>query len=138
MTTRRALLAPALAAAQAAWPSRPVTVIVPWAADGSTDFLARVLCQRLAADLGQPFVVENRPGASGTVGHAAVSRARPDGTLFLIGANGTCAMAPHPMENLGYDTETGFAPIGLLARAEHPHGLRLRPFLSRARGRMRA
>ena len=121
MTTRRALLAapllaPALAGAQGAWPSRPVTVIVPWAAGGSTDFLARVLCQRLSADLGQPFVVENRPGASGTVGHAAVSRARPDGTLFLIGANGTYAMAPHLMEGLGYDTETGFAPIGLLAR----------------------
>jgi tripartite-type tricarboxylate transporter receptor subunit TctC len=93
-----------------------VTVVVPWAAGGSTDFLARVLCQRLSADLGQSFVVENRPGAAGTVGHAAVSRARPDGHTLLIGANGTYAMAPHLYDNLGYDTVAGFAPVGLLAR----------------------
>ena len=122
MIRRRSLLAtalagPALAQAQGAWPSRPVTVIVPWAAGGSTDFIARVVCQRLAADLGQPFVVENRPGASGTVGHAAVSRARPDGYTLLVGANSTYAMAPHLIENIGYDSETGFTPIGLIARA---------------------
>jgi tripartite-type tricarboxylate transporter receptor subunit TctC len=112
-----ALLAtPAIARAQGAWPNRSVTVIVPWAAGGSTDFLARVLSQRLSTDLGQSFVVENRPGAAGTVGHAAVSRARPDGYTLLIGANGTYAMAPHLYDNLGYDTVTGFAPVGLLAR----------------------
>ncbi|MBL6082514.1 tripartite tricarboxylate transporter substrate binding protein [Belnapia sp. T18] len=121
MLSRRALLAALLAVptavrAQGSWPARSVTVVVPWAAGGSTDFLARVLCQRLSADLGQPFVVENRPGAAGTVGHAAVSRARPDGHTLLIGANGTYAMAPHLYDNLGYDTLTGFTPVGLLAR----------------------
>ena len=110
------LAAPPLAQAQTNWPSRSVTVIVPWAPGGSTDFLARVLCQRLSTDLGQSFVVENRPGAAGTVGHAAVSRARPDGYTLLIGANGTYAMAPHLYDNLGYDTVSGFAPVGLLAR----------------------
>jgi tripartite-type tricarboxylate transporter receptor subunit TctC len=110
------LAVPTLARAQAAWPSRTVTVVVPWAAGGSTDFLARVLCQRLSTDVGQTFVVENRPGAAGTVGHAAVSRARPDGYTLLIGANGTYAMAPHLYDNLGYDTVTGFTPVGLLAR----------------------
>ncbi len=115
-TLPAALLAPSLALGQGAWPGRSVSVIVPWAAGGSTDFLARVLCQRLGADLGQPFVVENRPGASGTVGHGAVSRARPDGYTLLIGANGTYAMAPHLLDSLGYDTETGFTPVGLLAR----------------------
>jgi tripartite-type tricarboxylate transporter receptor subunit TctC len=121
MPRRRSLLAallaaPAVARAQGTWPARTVTVVVPWAAGGSTDFLARVLCQRLSSDLGQSFVVENRPGAAGTVGHAAVSRARPDGHTLLIGANGTYAMAPHLYDNLGYDTLTGFTPIGLLAR----------------------
>jgi tripartite-type tricarboxylate transporter receptor subunit TctC len=110
------LAAPSLARAQGTWPNRSVTVIVPWAPGGSTDFLARVLCQRLSTDLGQTFVVENRPGAAGTVGHAAVSRARPDGHTLLVGANGTYAMAPHLYDNLGYDTVTGFAPVGLLAR----------------------
>ncbi|WP_426954216.1 Bug family tripartite tricarboxylate transporter substrate binding protein [Muricoccus radiodurans] len=121
MLNRRALAGailamPTIARAQGTWPTRSVTVIVPWAAGGSTDFLARVLCQRLSSDLGQTFVVENRPGAAGTVGHAAVSRARPDGYTLLIGANGTYAMAPHLYSNLGYDTVTGFSPVGLLAR----------------------
>ena len=145
MFPRRALLAapallPGLAAAQEAWPTRTVTVIVPWAPGGSTDFLARLICQRLSATMGQGFVVENRPGASGTVGHGAVSRARPDGYLLLVGANGTYAMAPHLLDSIGYDTVTGFTPVGLLARApiffganprQVPGGMQ--EFLARAR-----
>ena len=62
-----------------AFPSRPITLVVAWAPGGSTDFVARVLAQQLTKELGQQVVVENRPGASGTIGHASVARARPDG-----------------------------------------------------------
>ncbi|MBY0335311.1 MAG: tripartite tricarboxylate transporter substrate binding protein [Acetobacteraceae bacterium] len=122
MTTRRralgalpmlALAAPALG--QEAWPARPVTLVVPWAPGGSTDTLARILAQRVAADVGQPILVDNRPGASGTVGHLSVARARPDGYTLLIGTNSTYAMAPHLLDSIPYDNERGFTPLGLLA-----------------------
>ena len=108
-------LLPGLALAQT-WPDRQVTVVVPWAAGGSTDFLARLLAQRLSESLGQPFVVDNRPGGSGTVGHLSVARARPDGLTLLVGANGTYSMAPHMMD-LPYDNNAAFAPVGVLGRS---------------------
>ncbi len=123
MFPRRMLLAtpalalPALAqGGGTAWPDRQVTVVVPWAAGGSTDFLARLVAQRLTESLGQPFLVDNRPGGSGTVGHLSVARARPDGLTLLIGANGTYSMAPHMMD-LPYDNNTAFAPVGVLGRS---------------------
>ena len=118
MITRRSLLVTSLAAPALAqgWPDRQVSIVVPWAAGGSTDFLARLLAQRLSETLGQPFLVDNRPGGTGTVGHLAVSRARPDGLTLLIGANGTFAMAPHMMD-LPYDNERAFSPVGMLARS---------------------
>ncbi|MCS6891862.1 MAG: tripartite tricarboxylate transporter substrate-binding protein, partial [Rhodovarius sp.] len=85
MLTRRlalfgGLAAPALALAQATdWPNRPVRVIVPWPPGGSTDVLARLLSERLAATLGQPFLVENRPGAGGNIGTEALAKSAPDG-----------------------------------------------------------
>jgi tripartite-type tricarboxylate transporter receptor subunit TctC len=96
------------------YPSRPVTVLVPWAAGGSTDAFARVLAARLGGDLGQPFVVDNRTGASGTIGMAAAARARPDGQTVVIAPNSTYAIAPH-LYQLPYDTERAFAAVGLLA-----------------------
>jgi tripartite-type tricarboxylate transporter receptor subunit TctC len=91
----------------------PVTIIVPWAPGGSADTLARLLAQKLSQDLGQSFVVENRPGASGMIGHAAVARARPDGNTILFAASATYAMVPHLLP-LPYDNATAFAPIGLI------------------------
>lgn len=91
----------------------PVTIIVPWAPGGSADTLARLLAQKLSQDLGQSFVVENRPGASGIIGHAAVARARPDGSTILFAASATYAMVPHLLP-LPYDNATAFAPIGLI------------------------
>ncbi len=120
-TGRRALLAglatlPAAAAtAQERYPSRPVTVIVPFAPGGSTDFMARLLAQHLSPLLGGNFVVENRAGAGGTVGHGAVARARPDGYTLGVSPTGTFALAPFLMERLPYDSERGFAPLSLLA-----------------------
>ena len=70
--------------AQDAYPNRPVTITVPWAPGGSTDILARTLAEPLRAAFGQPFVVENRSGASGNIGSAAVARAAPDGYALLF------------------------------------------------------
>lgn len=118
MTTRRVVLGSALAlpALAQSWPDRQVTIVVPWAPGGSTDFLARLLAQRLGETLGQTFLVDNRPGGTGTVGHLAVARARPDGLTLLVAANGTFAMAPHMMD-LPYDNERAFTPVGMLARS---------------------
>ena len=81
------LAAPRLARAQAAadpWPSRPLRLVVPFAAAGSTDALGRFLAERLARALGQPVVVENRPGMAGTIGVEAVARGAPHGTAFVL------------------------------------------------------
>ncbi|MFC7473295.1 Bug family tripartite tricarboxylate transporter substrate binding protein [Dankookia sp. GCM10030260] len=120
--TRRALLAgtagllaaPApLRALESAYPSRPVTVVVPWAAGGSTDAFARVLAGRLSTDLGQGFVIDNRTGANGTIGLTSAARARPDGHTVIVLPNSTYAVAPH-LYPLGFEVETAFAGVGLL------------------------
>lgn len=122
-TTRRALLAgasgllaapAALRAQEGPYPSRPVTVVVPWSAGGSTDAFARVLTQRLSADLDQSFVVDNRTGANGTIGLASAARAKPDGYTLVVLPNSTYAIAPH-LYALGFEVERTFAGVGLLA-----------------------
>jgi tripartite-type tricarboxylate transporter receptor subunit TctC len=107
---------PRRAAAQAApaFPNRPVTVVVPWAAGGSTDAFARVLAARLGADLGQAFVVDNRTGANGTIGMASAARARPDGYTVVVAPNSTYAIAPM-LYQVPYDAERAFTGVGLLA-----------------------
>lgn len=106
--------AAAPARAQGNWPSRPVTLIVPYAAGGSTDAVARILAQRLSTDLGQNVVVDNRSGATGTIGMALVARARPDGHTLALAPGSTFAMAPH-LYKLPYDNESAFAGAGLVA-----------------------
>ena len=104
------------ALAQEAYPgTRPVTIVVAWAPGGSTDFVGRLVAQSLTRELGGSFVVDNRPGASGTVGHASVARARPDGHTLLIGVNSTYAMSRHLFPNRGYDDDRAFAPVGRVA-----------------------
>lgn len=107
-------LAAGAAVAQPAWPSRSITIIVPFGPGGGTDILARLLAQHIAPALGQSVVVDNRAGATGTVGMAALARARPDGYTLAVAPNGTFAMAP-PLLSLPYDNDRAFAPIGLLA-----------------------
>jgi tripartite-type tricarboxylate transporter receptor subunit TctC len=102
-------------AQQPPYPSRPVTIIVPFAPGGSTDFVARLMAQYLPAAMGGTFVVDNRAGGSGTVGHGALARSRPDGYTLDVAPTGTFAMAPFLFERLPYDNEKAFAPIGLLA-----------------------
>jgi tripartite-type tricarboxylate transporter receptor subunit TctC len=97
------------------YPNRAVTVIVPFAPGGSTDFVARLLAQHLSTKLNGNFVVENRAGGSGTLGHGAVARARPDGYTLGVSPTGTFALAPFLFEKLPYDSNKDFAPISLLA-----------------------
>jgi tripartite-type tricarboxylate transporter receptor subunit TctC len=113
------LCAGALAAGPAradGYPSRPVDLVVPFAAGGGSDLLARLLGEGLAARLGQPFVVVNRPGANTNVGTLAVVRARPDGQTLLIASVGLAAN-PALYPQLGLDPLERLAPISLLANA---------------------
>ncbi|MGO4280826.1 Tripartite-type tricarboxylate transporter, receptor component TctC [Cupriavidus sp. OV038] len=103
------------AGAADAYPTKPITLIVPWAAGGSTDILARVLSEHLTKSLGQPVIVDNRPGASGNIGSATVARAQPDGYTLLIGSMSTHAMNPSLMPNMPFKGVEDFTPLGLLA-----------------------
>ena len=92
------------------WPSGPVTLVVPFAPGGSTDIASRLLAQSLSTRLGQPVVVSNRPGATGTIGGAAVATAKPDGQTFLFGS-GSLAAGPSLQKSLPYDTANDFLPV---------------------------
>jgi tripartite-type tricarboxylate transporter receptor subunit TctC len=101
------------AAAAELWPERPIMVISPFSAGAANDIIARVMFDQAAHDIGQPFVVENRPGGGGVVGAASVSRAEPDGyTLLLAGASMSSAVILH--KSLPYDTLHDFAGIAML------------------------
>lgn len=104
-----------LAQASEAYPQKPITLIVPWAAGGSTDILARVLSEHLTRSLGQPVIVDNKPGASGNIGSAMVARAKPDGYTLLVGSMSTHAMNPALMQNMPFRGVEDFTPLGLLA-----------------------
>ena len=109
--------APALALAQAqAFPSRPITFVVPFAAGSATDQLARALGQSLTSDTGQPVVVENKAGASGMIAAAAVAKAPADGYTVLITTNTTHAANEHLYKKLSYDPVKDFAPITALGK----------------------
>ncbi len=111
-----ALIAVALAApALAAYPDHPIHLIVPWAPGGSTDILARTAADKLRETLGQPVLVENRPGASGNVGSAIVAKAAPDGYTILFGSMSTHAMNPALMPSMPFDGVADFTPLAMLA-----------------------
>jgi len=115
----RALLTLAALAAQVClaqtFPSRPLHLIVPFPPGGSTDILARALAQKLAENLGQPVVIDNRGGAGGTIGAAEASKAAPDGHTIMMGHLGTLAVAPAIYKKLPYDPVKSFAPVALMA-----------------------
>jgi tripartite-type tricarboxylate transporter receptor subunit TctC len=111
------LLAGGAALAQsgdAAWPDRPLKLIVPFPAGSSTDIIARLLGQRLATKLGQQVVIENRVGASGSIGADAVAKAAPDGYTLGIATASTHALAMSLNTNLPYDPVKDFAPVGMI------------------------
>ncbi len=126
---RRGLLAAALAlplpALAQGFPSRPLRLICPFAAGGSADASARMLAEPLGAALGQPVVVENRPGGGATIGAQAVARATPDGHTLLYGTPGPQIINPHLMRSVPYDPEKDFAPISGYKRA--PNLLAIHP-----------
>ncbi len=102
-----------LAAAQSDYPSQPIRFLVPQAAGGSTDSLARDVGSRLLEAWGQPVVVENRPGANGIIGTDLVAKARPDGYTLLIGGTGSMAINPTLYPKLPYDPVRGFVPVAM-------------------------
>ena len=92
------------------WPTRPVTIIVPFVAGGNTDMMARLAAERLSAKFGQPFVIENRAGAGGVTAAAQVARSTPDGYTFLFGAGSQLVLAPL-LQKVGYDPDKDLIPI---------------------------
>lgn len=106
---------PFIAHAADKWPSKPVKVLVPFAAGGNSDIAARLLTPGLSEILGQPFVVENKPGASGNIATEAAARSTPDGYTLLLGTVGTQAINPSVYKNIPYDTLKDFSPVTLIA-----------------------
>ena len=107
--------APASATAQA-YPSRPITLVIPLPPGGTNDIMARAVADKLSAGLGQQMVVENRSaGGSGTVATRAIAKGPADGYTLLLGYTSTLATGPSMFPNVGYDVRKDFAPIGLIA-----------------------
>jgi tripartite-type tricarboxylate transporter receptor subunit TctC len=108
-------LAFAFGGAQAqTYPDRPVTMVVTFAAGGSSDVLARAVAAAMSQGLGKQIVVENRPGAGGNIGAEAVAKATPDGYTVLFGTNGTLGIGPALHKNLRYDPQKDLVPVGML------------------------
>ncbi len=121
MVTRRALLAVGLAApalAQESWPARPVRVIVPFAAGGGADLVARAVSAKLQERLGRQFVIDNRPGGAGNIGTDAAAKAAPDGYTLLVTGPSHVNNA-HLFRSLPFDPIRGFAPVSLLTSAPY-------------------
>jgi tripartite-type tricarboxylate transporter receptor subunit TctC len=102
-------------AAAQTYPAKPIRLMVPFPPGGSTDIVARIVAQKLAAQLGQPLVIENRGGAGGTLGAAVVAKAPADGYNLVVGTTSTHVVAPSVYQKLEYDPVKDFAPIGLMA-----------------------
>jgi len=106
-------------AAFAAYPERPLRLIVPFAPGGNADIVARLVGERMAEALGQPVVVENRAGAGGSIGAEYVARAAPDGYTLLTGSNGPLTVSPFVQAKLPYDPLKDLAPVGLTSLVPH-------------------
>jgi tripartite-type tricarboxylate transporter receptor subunit TctC len=109
------LLATTTAVAAQDYPSRPITLIVPYAAGGGNDLMARTAAEKMSKALGQQIVIENRGGAGGSIATRQVAKAEPDGYTLGLGGTGTLAIDPTLYPNTGYDPRKDFAPIGLIA-----------------------
>jgi len=129
LLTALVLGAAAVGAFAQAWPSKPVTMVVPFPPGGSTDFIARAIGPSLTKTFGQTFIVDNKAGATGTIGAAAVKRAAPDGYTFLVTSLGPLVIAPHLVKGMQYDALKDFdlitvavqAPNVLVVPAASPH-----------------
>jgi tripartite-type tricarboxylate transporter receptor subunit TctC len=121
LMTRSVLLAAALvlalsgAGAAQDYPSRPITLVVPYAAGGGNDVMARIVAEKMSKSLGQQIVIENKGGAGGSIATRQVAKAAPDGYTLGLGGTGTLAINPTLYPNVGYDPRKDFAPVGLIA-----------------------
>lgn len=97
------------------YPTRTITLVVPYAAGGGNDAMARIVAEKMSKSLGQQIVIENRGGAGGTIATRAVAKSPPDGYTLVIGGTGTLAVNPTLYANVGYDPRKDFAPVGLIA-----------------------
>lgn len=104
-------------AAAQPYPSRPITLVVPFPPGGSTSIVGRIVADKMSETLGQTIVVDNRGGAGGTVGTRSAARSAPDGYTILLSYTGTLAIGPHIQANAGYDPRKDFAPIGRIGHA---------------------
>lgn len=98
-------------AAEDDYPARPVKIVVPFAAGGSTDVVARILADKLGAELKQAFIVDNRPGAAGNIGADVVAKSNPDGYTLLMGTTGVLAINGHLYKDMPFDPEKDFTPV---------------------------
>ncbi|MET0983487.1 MAG: tripartite tricarboxylate transporter substrate binding protein, partial [Telluria sp.] len=103
--------------AQAAYPEKPITVVVPFPAGGSTDAIARAIGPKIVARFGQPWIVDNRPGATGAIGASMVKRAAPDGYTIMVASIGVYAMNPWLQKGLTYDPSKDFDLLTVAVRA---------------------
>jgi tripartite-type tricarboxylate transporter receptor subunit TctC len=106
-----------IALAQDAYPTKPVRFIAPFPPGGTTDVLSRILAQKLGDSLGRQFVVENRPGAGGNIGHEIAAKTAPDGYTVLMSSNAALVTNPHIYKRLGFDPLNDFSPISVVAKA---------------------
>jgi len=114
-----AVAAGSAGAAAAAYPDKPVRLVVPYPPGGSLDIITRVLAQKLTSSLGQSVVVENRSGASGAIGTQAVAKSNPDGYMLLMGSPTPISILPNISSTVQYDAARDLAPIGLVATGPH-------------------
>ncbi len=122
---RKAILASALtlvasfaAALAQDYPTRPITLVVPYAAGGGNDVMARIVGEKMSKTLGQQIVVDNRPGAGGALATRQVAKAAPDGYTLVIGGTGSLAVNPTLLPNVGYDVRKDFAPVGMIGSSD--------------------
>ena len=124
-----ALAAAALGMSQAQaqdYPNRPITLVVPYAAGGGNDVMARIVGEKMSKTLGQQVVIDNRAGAGGAIATRQVAKAAPDGYTLVIGGTGSLAVNPTLLPNVGYDVRKDFAPVGMIGSSAmivlvHPH-----------------
>src|SRR5205085_7128308 len=109
----------ACAALAQQWPSKSIKIIVPYPAGGTSDILARALAPGLQAALGQPIIVENKPGATGNVGADFVAKSPPDGYTLLLADIGSLAISPSVFPTLPFDPVKDFAPVAMVAYSPH-------------------
>src|SRR5687768_5226017 len=118
ITRRSAVAAAILLGSAGAWaqayPDKPIRAVVPFAAGSATDQIGRAFAEKMAQTLGQPIVIDNKPGANGMLGADSVAKAPADGYTILIGTNSTNAALKFLMKKLPYDQETAFAPVGYI------------------------